>query len=233
MKNLFFLIPLLLTVSLFGQEEVSLELAFRTHLDADLPEQDVYIVREGDSCHVYRVTKGDHNMQAPLYKTSVRVPHNPFDAEAIGPHPKGEPLGITLGEWLQHQGSGKYRCEDGIGTIELRFAGLVPNGVYSMWHFFVALPPPVPFTGILDLPLGARDGTESVFTADENGMASFEHRFTPCLQMSDIWTTSGLALAYHSDGKTYGGSPGDFGLNAHVPIFVMLPLRQGIDKGNP
>jgi hypothetical protein len=34
-----------------------------------------------------------------------------------------------------------------------------------------------------------------------------------------------LAINYHSDGKTYGGLPGAFGLNAHVPIFAMLPRR--------
>ena len=64
----------------------------------------------------------------------------------------------------------------------------------------MALPPPVPFTGTLDLPLGARDGSESVFLADENGPKDFKHTFQPCLQMSDTWTTSMLAINYHSDG---------------------------------
>ena len=47
--------------------------------------------------------------------------------------------------------------------------------------------------------------------------------------MSDIWTTAGLAINYHSDGKTYGGHPGEFGNKSHIPIFVLLPLRDGID----
>ncbi|MDX1419122.1 MAG: hypothetical protein R3181_04070 [Rubricoccaceae bacterium] len=211
-------------------QEVALDLAFVTHLDMEMPEQDVYIERVPGSGEVFRVTPGDHNMRAPLYATAVEVPHNPFSAEAVGPHPKGQPLGMTLGEWLRHAGTGTYTCSNGTGTLDLAFTGLVPNGVYTMWHAFMALPPPVPFTGTLDLPLGARDGSESVFTADANGEARFEHTFQPCLQMSDTWTTSMLAINYHSDGKTWGGHPGHFGLDAHIPLFVMLPLRDGVDQ---
>lgn len=212
-----------------SNEPDALNLAFVTHLDMDLPEQDVYIEREPGSGAVYRVTKGDHNMNAPLYKTAVETPHDPFNPEAIGPYEKGEPLNMTLGQWLKHSGTGTYTCERGVGSLDLTFTGLVPNGVYTMWHAFVALPPSVPFTGTLDLPLGARDGSESVFLADENGRKDFKHTFQPCLQMSDTWTTSMLAINYHSDGKTYGGHPGKFGYNAHIPLFVMLPLRNGIE----
>ena len=65
--------------------------------------------------------------------------------------------------------------------------------------------------------------------ADAEGKASFSHSFKPCLQMTGEWITSMLAIAYHSDGKTYGAYPGDFGLNAHVPLFLMLPNRKGIE----
>ena len=212
-----------------GQGDVSIDLAFITHLDADLPEQDVYIERVPGSGEVYRVTKGDHDMNAELFATAEEQPHDPFNPEAIGPYEKGESLGMTLGEWLKHAGTGTYTCVDGEGVLTLELTGLVPNGVYTIWHAFIALPPPVPFTGTLDLPLGARDGSESIFIADENGNASFEHSFAPCLQMSDVWTTSMIAINYHSDGKTYGGHPGEFGNKAHIPLFVMLPQREGIE----
>ena len=212
-----------------SQESVSVDLAFVTHLDLDLAEQDVYIERVKGSGEVYRVTKGDHDMNAPLYAAAKYVPHDPFNPDALGPYPKGEAMGMTLGQWLKHQGTGTYTCEEGEGYLELQFTGLVPNGVYTMWHFFMAIPPPVPFTGTLDLPLGARDGSESVFVADANGKAKFKHKFKPCLEMSDVWTTAGLAINYHSDGKTYGGHPGEFGTVSHIPLFVMLPLRDGID----
>lgn len=213
-------------------QDVSIDLAFVTHLDMDLPEQDVFIEREAGSSKVYRVTKGDHNMNAQLFKTAGETPHDPFNPNAVGPHKKGEPMGMTLGEWLKHSGTGTYTCEAGTGTLELELSGLIPEGVYTMWHAFMALPPPVPFTGTLDLPLGARDGSESVFVADKKGKKAFKHSFAPCLQMSDVWTTSMLAINYHSDGNTYGGHPGKFGYNAHIPLFVMLPLRDGIDQAS-
>ena len=209
-------------------DEISFEIAFVTHLDADMPEQDVYIEREPGSGQVFRVTQGDHDMNAPLYKTAIEVKHNPFDEKALGPYERGEPLGMTLGRWLQHQGTGVYSTKDGVGSLDLNFTGLVPNGVYTMWHAFIALPPTVPFSGTLDLPLGARDGSESVFRADAQGNARFQHSFSPGLEMSDVWTTALLVINYHSDGKTYGGLPGAFGLNAHIPLFAMLPDRDGI-----
>jgi hypothetical protein len=209
-------------------DSYTIDLAFITHLDASMPEQDVFIEREPGSDDVYRPTIGDNDMNATLYKTAVPVPHNPFDEEAVGPHPKGEEFGMTLGQWLRHRGTGTYRCSNGEGTLDTSFTGLVPNGVYTMWHAFTAIPATKPFSGFLDLPLGARDGSTSVFVADANGDASFKHTFKPCLQMSDVWTTALLAINYHSDGKTYAGLPGDFGYNAHVPLFAMLPPRDGI-----
>lgn len=207
----------------------SIDLAFVTHTEANLPEQDVFIEREAGSSEVYRPTVGDNDMSATLYKAAVPVPHNPFDEWAVGPHPKGEELGMTLGEWLAHKGTGRYTCTNGEGTLETSFSGLVPNGVYTMWHAFVALPATKPFSGFLDLPLGARDGSTSVFVADDNGQAAFNHTFKPCLQMSDVWTTALLAINYHSDGKTYAALTGDFGYNAHVPLLTILPTRDGIE----
>jgi hypothetical protein len=208
-----------------SSDRISFEVAFMTHLEMDLPEQDVFLERVPGSGEVFRVTKGDNDMSAPLYKSAVELRHDPFDPAAIGPHPRGEPLGMTLGQWLKQRGTGTYTAENGVGHLDLEFTGLVPNGVYTMWHAFIALPPTTPFSGTLDLPLGKGDGSESVFVADEEGKARFVHSFSPPLQMSDVWTTSMLAIAYHSDGKTYGGLPGAFGLDAHVPLFVMLPRR--------
>lgn len=227
-------LPLLVLMSLplaqvsHGQD-VSVELAFITHLDADLPEQDVYIERVADSGKFYRVTKGDHNMAAQVYRLTKEQHHDPFDPDAVGPYEDAVPLGFTLGDWLKHQGTGTYTCTDGVGALDLSFTGLVPNGIYTMWHAFVAIPPPEPFTGTLDLPLGARDGSESMFVAEADGSKDFRHTFEPCLQMSDTWTTSMLAINYHSDGNTWGGHPGHFGKDAHIPLFVSLPLREGVE----
>lgn len=70
-----------------------------------------------------------------------------------------------------------------------------------MWHAFMKKPPTQPFTGFLDLPMGDRDGSQSIFTTDENGTAKFEVRFKTCLQMTARQTAALLAIAYHGDGK--------------------------------
>jgi len=211
-----------------GRNDISIELAFETHLDMQLPEQDVFIERVAGSGEVFRVTPADNDMNAPLYKAAIPVAHNPYDAKAVGPHPKGQGTGMTLGQWLKHQGTGTYTCADGIGTLTTSFSGLVPNGFYTMWHVFMPMPATIPFSGSLDLPLGARDGSTSIFQADTEGDASFDHTFKPCLEMSDVWTTSMLAINWHSDGRTYRAHPGDFGYNAHIPLFLMLPPREGV-----
>lgn len=211
-----------------ADKPAALEIAFVTHLDMNLPEQDVFIEREPGSGSVYRVTTGDNDMRAPLYRAAASIPHDPFDPNAIGPHKKGEPLNMSLGQWLKHQGRGTYECKDGEGNLEVSFSGLVPNGTYTLWYAFMAMPPTEPFTGSLDLPLGARDGSESIFQADAQGVAAVERSFKPCLEMSNEWVTAMLAVNWHSDGKTYAADPGEFGLNAHIPLFVMLPNREGI-----
>ncbi|MEM8952902.1 MAG: hypothetical protein AAGD22_02010 [Verrucomicrobiota bacterium] len=223
------LINAVATETKIQDEESTITLAFITHLDANMAEQDVYIERQPGSGEVYRPTNGDHDMEAPLFTAAELIPHNPFDDTDLGPYPKGEPLGMTLGEWLKQRGTGIYQYADGEGTLELQFEGLVPNGVYTIWHAFLPAAPPTPFTGTLDLPLGAPDGSESVFKADGNGRMTVKHSFRPGLQMSDVWTAAIVALNYHSDGKTYGGHPGQFGLNAHIPLFAMLPKREGIE----
>jgi hypothetical protein len=208
---------------------LTFDIAFATHIDENLPEQDVYLERVPGTGLVYRATKGDNDMNAPLYGSALENHHDPFNPKAVGPYAKGKALGVTLGEWLKARGTGKYSYANGVGHLDLEFTGLVPNGVYTLWHAFIALPPTTPFSGTLDLPLGARDGTESVFRADAEGNARFVHTFRPGLQMSDVWTKSMLAVAYHSDGSTYGGVPGEFGVSVHIPLFAMLPDREGLE----
>ena len=94
----------------------------------------------------------------------------------------------------------------------------------------MAKPPTQPFTGFLDLPIGNRDGSQSVFTTDADGNANFEVRFETCLQMTERQIAALLAIAYHSDGKTYGVLPGPFGQVTHVQLFTMLPGEKNITK---
>jgi hypothetical protein len=207
---------------------VSLDLNFVYHVDMDMHEQDVFIEREPGSGQVWRATKADQDWNAPLYRVATAVEHAPFDPEAVGPYPKGEALGLTLGEWYAGRGKGSYSCKDGQGHIDVEFTKLVEDGVYTMWHWFVSMPPTTPFIGTYDLPMGARDGSQSVFRTDGEGNARFVRDFTPCLQMSGEHLAGALAVTLHSDGKTWGPLPGEFSTDSHVQMFLLLPKRSGL-----
>ena len=71
--------------------------------------------------------------------------------------------------------------------------------------------------------MGERDGTQSVFTTDADGKASLNLQFERCLQLANSQLASAVAIAMHSDGKTYGPDPGPFGSATHVQLFAMLP----------
>ena len=207
---------------------VKIDLNFVYHIEADMAEQDVFVEHQPGSGKVFRATKGDRDLAQPIYASAEPVEHAPFDIDATGPYAKGAPLGMTLGEWFGAEGRGNYSCRDGEGHIDVAFNGLVPEGVYTVWHFFMASPPTDPFIGTYDLPLGSRDGSDSVFIAAADGTARYERRFKPCLQLSGEHLMAGLAVAWHSDGKTWGVEPGDFATNSHIQLFLGLPPRSGL-----
>jgi hypothetical protein len=202
-----------------------LQLNFVDHLQMGLNELDIFVTRPGVPGEAYRVSPNTAlvHLASPLYASAEPVPHNPFDAQAIGPHPLGRPLGLSLRDWRAAEGSAEVHCRDGQATVNARFTNLVPNATYSLWYAFVPSPPTVPFTGALDLPLGARDGSQSVLHSDAAGNAEYHASFTPCLQASGEQLMAMLGLAWHSDGQTYGSSPGEFGSRSHVQLFAPLP----------
>lgn len=207
---------------------VAFDITFRHHVVDDLAEQDVFIEREPGSGVVWRPGPSERNLDAPLYAASQSQPHNPFDPAAAGPYDKGAPLDLTLRDWYAAKGAGTYTCEDGEGRLQASFEGLVPEGVYTLWHYFVAWPPTEPFIGTYDLPVGSRDGAQATFVADKKGRAEFDQTFRPCLQLTGEHLAAGLAVNWHSDGQTYGVEPGDFALNAHIQLYSGLPARSGL-----
>ncbi len=210
-------------------EPVKLELQLVDHLRAEMIEQDVFVERMAGSSEVFRVTTEDAAdfMDAPVFTTAKQVYHDPANPAANGPHQKGQALGFTLGEWLSANGTVHYTCDDGAATIDATFDNLVPNGVYTMWNFYLPVPFTEPFS-TYDLPVGKRDGSESIFVADAGGDATYKVSFEPCLQGGADQLAAGLAIAYHSDGKTYGGLPGEFGNKSHVHLFALLPPQSEI-----
>ena len=199
----------------------TVEIPFTNHIAAEMIEVDVFV--EGDG-GVWRVNakEAPEHMASPIYRTANPVEHAPMDESKKGPYPKGEAIGMTLKDWLTASGSAVVTCTGDRGKVEAEFANLVPNGVYTMWYWLVAVPLPAKFH-TYDLPVGARDGSQSIFTADDKGNAQYSAPVEPCLQGSGKQFDTGLAIAYHSDGKTYGYSPGDFGNRAHVHLFNTFP----------
>ena len=206
----------------------AMTLTFIFHIDEGLTEQDVFFEKAPGSGAVFRPTGATRDMDAPLYAPAEPVPHTPLQTANTGPWAKGKPLGLTLGEWFAARGEGTYACEDGTGHVDIQFENLVPGGLYTMWHDFAIWPPTEPFIGFYDTPFGARDGSENAFTADAEGSAHFVRTITPCLQLSGEQLISELAIAWHSDGKTHGWTPGEFSTDTHVQLYVPLPTRAGL-----
>ncbi|WP_170387941.1 hypothetical protein [Ruegeria atlantica] len=201
-----------------------IEMAFVDHIEAGMIEQDVFVARHAEDNTVFRVTTEDYQQyfENTVYTTAEMTPHDPMNVDAVGPHPIGFDLGISLGDWLAASGTASYQCSDETGEISVVFTGLVPNGLYTLWTFYMPVPFTEPFS-TYDIPIGARDGKDSVFRAGPEGSAVFELAFEPCLQGSSSQLVSGLAAAYHSDGKTYGHEPGTMGDKTHVHLFAVLP----------
>lgn len=201
-------------------------LKFINHIQAGLPEQDVFVGGVGlKPGRVVRVdvqdAKDPVNLAKPAYTSARIVPHDPFKVgkRPRGPFPQGRPLGLTLGQWLDATGSGTYVVRDDQAEINLSFQKLVPNAAYTVWCSRITFPPN---PKVVDMPCGKPDGSENVLWSTAKGRGSL-HLQLPALPSSTTHTATVIALAYHSDGKTYGPNPGDFGLNSHVQLFFLLP----------
>lgn len=202
-------------------QQVALQLV--SHVAAGMAEQDVYVAKSEGAGEVFRITgdEVDAYMDAPVYASQEAIAHDLFGLSdnPVGPYPQGAPMGFTLRDWLAAGATGAYTVQGEEATIDLTFANLVPNGVYTMWCATVNTPPNV---SIVDKPCGAADGSENLFTADANGNATFHLTMTPLVDTTES-SLQVIAAAYHSDGKSYGALPGDFGLNSHVQIAAIVP----------
>lgn len=218
------------TLTLMSQSK-PINLTFVDHLKAGMIEQDVFVEKVKGSGFVYRVTAEEREkyLDYEVYATKTMQEHDPLNRAKVGPYQKGQSLGITLRQWLSAKGAATYQCEDGWGVFKAEFENLVPNAVYTFWHSFMAKPPTTPSTGFLDLPMGDRDGSQSVFRTDENGKATYNIRFETCLQMTNNQLMGLVAIALHSDGETYGVLPGPFGKVTHVQLFTPLPEARDVE----
>lgn len=204
------------------------ELNLMTHIQAEFPEQDVFIETFEGSDFVRRIEANDLTsediLSQNLFATAEETEHDPFKtgSNPVGPFEKGKSLGLFLGDWLSAEGVGSYNVQGNEAIIVINFKNLVPNGVYTVWCSRMKAPPnPL----IIDLPCGAIDGSENSFKTDSNGNSEFMLSMMP-LEETKGDTSNVIAVAYHSDGRTYGASPGSFGQNTHVQLFYLLPAME-------
>lgn len=199
------------------------ELQLVSHVAAGMAEQDVYIAKVEGAGEVFRLTgdEVDAYMDAPAYAAQEAIAHDLFGLSdnPMGPYPQGAPMGFSLGDWLAAGATGAYTVQGEQATIDLTFTSLVPNGVYTVWCATVNTPPNF---SIVDKPCGAADGSQNLFTADAKGSATFHLTMPPLVDTTEN-SLQVIAAAYHSDGKSYGSLPGDFGLNSHVQIAAIVP----------
>ena len=211
---------------------IAVEVDFATHSGQGLFEPDVFVEKVEGSGELFKVAPSEVHQykEAMLYATVEEVeyaPHLPG-----GPYVKGEALGVTLGEWLAATGTVTYTCEEGKSTVNASFENLVPNGIYTFWNFVEPDPITDPYTGLV-WPLGARDGTQSVFKVNAQGDAEYEAVIESCLQLSGLQTNSGLAIAFHSDRKTYGFQPGAFGVVTFTHLAGIFPKDADVPSRVP
>jgi len=126
---------------------------------------------------------------------------------------------VTLGEFNTVSGKADITCTDYGTNVAMQFQGLIPNGVYSIWVLTFKLPG---FHGTFDNligngALGSIDGSENAFIASSAGTASLSVT-THAESLSLFGSVDNclfseyevyLAVAYHLDNLTHGGTPGD------------------------
>lgn len=116
---------------------------------------------------------------------------------------------MILSQFTAVSGQAGVKCVNKGTHAALSFTGLRPGGVYTVWNILFA-PTPGPPIGV-----GGIGGAGNSFIADENGEAeigrttaegplSFFSVASPCLLDSGFV----LEVLYHSDGNTYGPTPG-------------------------
>ncbi|MBV7331209.1 hypothetical protein KFU94_23825 [Chloroflexi bacterium TSY] len=79
------------------------------------------------------------NLAQIAYTAADDLGHYPFELgeNPLGPFPKGEALGFTLGEWLAAKGSGTYMLFHSILDLFLNLQVHLPNRGRSAWGFLL------------------------------------------------------------------------------------------------
>lgn len=167
-----------------------------------------------DLIHIYTDVE-DANMMPPMGNNTIlfnKTGHVPILA------PDGHH--VTLGEFNSASGKAEVKCMNNGTHVEIHMHGLIPKGVYTIWIMTFKTPG---FNGTFDNltgvgALGAPDGSQNAWVATSNGKGELSVT-TPAEMLSIFGSVPNcfggefevlLSAAYHLDGRTHGGSPGDF-----------------------
>ncbi len=126
---------------------------------------------------------------------------------------------LMLGEFKMASGFALLKClPNGTGVV-IHLRGLVPNGVYTVWNEVFQAPG---WNGTFDYEiaegaLGAPDGSQNKLKVSPAGTANLAVilRAGPLSEFGSIGQCLSseyqvhFAIAYHLDGQTHGGVPGD------------------------
>jgi hypothetical protein len=228
-----------------SSSQVNVTLRSAIYLPTPRPIQDIFLVLNSTTPNmVYRVERNQAedpmNLAKEVYATINATPHDTYKItpHPLGPFPKGADLGFTLGQWLAAIGTGTYAEINGNATMNLTFHNLVPNGTYTIWIHRVTMPPDFKYTFT---PVGAPDGSQNVFKADANGDGTFNLKLKALPSSTNVtypdyvamyvtkkapittkitWTL--ISVAYHSDGKAHGATPGELGKTAHMQLTHLM-----------
>ena len=207
------------------ETSLTIPIRFMNHLEAKLPEQDVFIRGRGEVANqVFRLEVINPQDQSVLdemvFASAQPVAHDPFKSgsQPLGPFPQGAALGFSLRRWLAATGSGTYLVKNSGAEINISFQNLVPNGLYTVWCSRFKSPPNF---AAVDEPCGAKDGSQNTFRADAIGNGVYKVSLNQPVE-NRTETPPVIVISYHSDNRTHGSKPGNFGKNTHVQLFLLV-----------
>ena len=130
---------------------------------------------------------------------------------------------VTWVEWNNVEGQAAVKCVYPGSHVVVHLSGLIPNGQYSAWVVAFqepgfnpdpTLPNPPAANAVSAGPLGAQDGSENGFVADDEGEGQISGILPPGpMSLLHLVTFDGcltdyagfqVHIAYHIDGVTHG-----------------------------
>lgn len=148
----------------------------------------VYIDRNGVRAHIA------HNSNR----------NNPFPIHFVGNTEED----ITLGEWLSAKGKMKILCNSRMqAEMKVDHSSLIPNSLYTLWEWWLTVPPGGKEATSVVLPLG---GVPNVIMTDDKGIATTfirDFSFCPLEPTLDGSELLAVVLTWHPDGAVYGVAP--------------------------